>query len=1049
MVEINFIKKLLKKNRFKSQRLKKILKVIKFTSILLFLLSSFKTISYADSFYPTGDNAQCRFASTVGVGYDQLGGGGINWNPSDVQGYSRDWLSGARFTDVATPYAPNAHRYPGVADYVAVPPNTRVSVAVWAWNYSGHSINVPSVHLFLSKHNQGGGMTNLGASGSYASTCWNTGGDTICRNGMRQVSGNIGSYADRGNETGRFIYEFNTIQPITSLGMTAVPVWSGVNLNIRYDLRLRNNSSYNLCNIRVRDVMPSGQIYDQTHCINAGQTATISYQEAWGTAYPMTITNDGATVFDNNRLRESTAEAMSWYGDNRPETKTAVAFRDDQGASGWSAGQESWGMENGELFTVELIPYNFASAGTTLNLQQNVNITKTVTDIDEINVVHNTAQNREELIYNVTVTNNEARATNMTVVDDYDQNYLTILDSNGGLDDGNRITWTTNLEHGESKSFTIKAKLINLEQGDYTFINRAWTENPVETPVETITDVKPRVILTLSKTVTDSDESNVKVNSIQGDHFNSDERKIHFDINYSNIGDAIAHNVVLTDDLSEFANNNEIQSVENISNGGTFDPNTFIVTWNIGDINYKESGLQSFDLVLSRIADNDRNIINTTTIISDQTQPISDTTTTNILTPEVTVSKTDNKETAESNESLTYVITVSNNGTGSAYNLKINDILPQYVINVQNIYDNGRFDAETRTIIWEDLINPEGIYLLSGESIAFTYEVTIPQIMPGGTTILINNVTVDSDTIEEVTAQDQTNVLAPILELIKVQNLPEIVSPGQPIIYTLNYRNSGTGKSPNTKIVDTLPEHTVFIEFVDSENQPNGVYNQQNNTITWDIGTVEPNESGSLSFKVVIEIPTPTNTEIRNTAVIYSPITDIVSSETLTATTSSCCMGGYVWDDKNKNGNFDENEKGIKNAQVILKWNESDYLPPDQVELLTEQNGHYEYNGLPYFVPITITIIKPASYSEITTQDEFKIVLLPPSPSGNEDYYKDGIHYITGGGTCINYINAGVFRESLLVRTGEIIIIPLAIGVFLLISSLLGIILLFIKRKKR
>lgn len=911
--------------RLRIKKSAKILNILTITSLLLTYftpLLPFIKEAKADSFYPDGDNADCHFASTVAVGYDDVGNG-VNYDPAQISGYSRAWIDSARFTDVATPYAPDAHRYAGIADGVAVPPNTRVSVAFYAWNYTGHNVNVSQVDLFLSKQNQGGGVSNLGGGGSYGSTSWKIGNVMYTRNGMKTSAYGVGNYADRGNDNGRIIHDFYTIQPITRQNFTATPIWSGANLSIRYDLTLRNNSNYNLCNIRVRDTMPSGQTYDNTVCINAGQTSTISYTENWGTSYPMSITNNNVRVDDNNTLHEDTAEAMTWSGDNRVETKTSVPFRNDSTNTGWYAPQASWGMQGGELFDVTLIPYWFEGGSASVNLTQNATIIKTVSDSNENNVTHNTAQNRENLTYRVTVTNTDARVTGMRVIDDYDQNYVTITNSGGGVDNGDTITWSNiTLEHGESRTFTINAKIKNLAQGSYTFVNRAWTESPNESPVETITDVFPKVVIPLSKTVSDSDESNVKVNSIQGDHFNEDERKVHFNITYSNTGDTEAHNVVLTDNLTQFAS--LLNRVENISNGGTYDSNTHVITWNLGLLSDGASGSQSFDLYLNRVADSDKSIVNQTTIVSNETQPVSDTTTTNVLTPKIVISKTDGVNTANTGDTLHYTITIRNTGTGNAYNLIIKDTLPDYLINPTNISDSGVYDNGTRIITWQS--GNIGEYsLLSGTSRNFTYEATIPDIMPVGTTTLTNRATVESPTISPIETTDTTDVTAlPENDIKKyvvnltateqgrgnsgenvdneygadanswyANNKDVITVAGDRILYTIVYRNTGNANSPETFVADHLPRYIKdvngnqyeIIRSEDFESVDEGLTPVANGSgwdIVWDVGTLEVGQEYSIKqFTVRINPSESVTFSYDDTSRLIDNLSEIYSSNNL------------------------------------------------------------------------------------------------------------------------------------------------------------------------
>jgi len=550
---------------------------------------------HADEFYNSdGSVGECKFASMVGIQYNDIGGDGVQWNAGDVKGVSGNWIQSKRTLDVADITAPDAHRYPNMGDVVAVPPNTKVEFGYWAWNYTGHDVTIDTALIFTSRANPNSGdLTKLGSGGSYMN---------VGMNGFPTRSGKVinaypGTYGLRTNDTGRVVYFFNTIQPIQLQSFNATPVWSGANLSVRYDMVLKNVSSYNLCNIRVRDVMPSGAVYDQSHCINAGQTMTVSYSENWGTTYPTTIVNDPATIWDNNSHTESPNVAMPNISDgSNTETRPAIAMRDDSNATaGWNASQPTWGQINNPPMQVTLIPYWFNSGSAQLDLDPNVSLVKTVSDKDETNVKKNTAGNKEDITYSINVSNTGGRASNVSVIDDYDQNYLTITEPNGGTNNGDTIAWSIpTLEHGQTVSYTVKAKIKDLAQGNYQFINKAWTINPNTPEDKTTTNVNAKAIIALNKTVTDSDETNVKVDTIQGDHYSDTERKLTFHINYSNNGDADATNVVLTDDLSQFINDGVFKNIENISNGGTYDSRFFIISINpyrIGSLKFGSKAL--------------------------------------------------------------------------------------------------------------------------------------------------------------------------------------------------------------------------------------------------------------------------------------------------------------------------------------------------------------------------------------------------------------------------------------------------------------------------
>jgi uncharacterized repeat protein (TIGR01451 family)/fimbrial isopeptide formation D2 family protein len=944
-----------------------------------------------------------------------------------------------------------------------------------------------------------------------------------------------------------------------------------------------------------------------------------------GTTYPTSLINN-ARVYDNNTYSESTARPKSNPFDTSLDAQSGIIYRDDLGApAGWSAAQGVWASDQFSTFSVSIIPYNFATVDASLDVGPNIEIEKSVSDSDETNVASNTALNEEEITYTIEATNTGGQSSTFNITDNYDQNYLQIIDADGGTDNGNTIVWSvTPMAAGETRTFTVRARIIKLAHGDYSFQNIVTSPDDSST---TTTEVHPRANIDLTKLVSDSDESNLTANRIQGHQYHDNERVVTFTINYANSGDADATNAILTDNLSEFENSGILENIFNISNGGTIDLNTNIITWNLGTLTNRESGSVSFQVQLDRYAGQTIDLINRSRLTTNEVPPETSNTTTTVQTPVLTITKTDGLVEADTGDTLSYTVTVTNTGNGNAYNLEVEDSLPDYfTVNIPSISDGGYFPIPRR-VKWEDNQIPQGISLNAGESIVLTFEGSLDEIMPLGITDITNfvrvwapeipfietndvtqvealpeleiekyivNVTAqqdgransgtgvtneygaDADTwlndandvitysgdellytivfrntgdahspdtfvadhlpryildadgnqyevirledfvsIDEnltpvangggwdivwdigelqvsdtyqvrqfrvrinserniLLSQDDTqrlidnvseiystndlvtpdsdNALArvdiPILRLEKVQDLPENVAPGQPITYTLNFSNIGTGDAFNTTLTDSIPENTIFVQIVDTDTDITGTYDAESNTVTWDLDTLEPLETGSVSFMVVIEIPTQSGTEIRNTAVLYNPLTGETSSETITAIVNACCLSGTVWDDANKNGVQDSDEYTIDGANVTIEIEQTQYLPARTIEITSGTNGVFQHRGIPYNTPMTVTIQMPSGYDEFTTEQSYQLVMLPARADGvHEDYMLDGVRYITAE-NCINFLNAGIYRDIIIADTGDSILIPILLGISLIGTGSALLILTIKKRKK-
>lgn len=95
------------------------------------------------------------------------------------------------------------------------------------------------------------------------------------------------------------------------------------------------------------------------------------------------------------------------------------------------------------------------------------------------------------------------------------------------------------------------------------------------------------------------------------------------------------------------------------------------------------------------------------------------------------------------------------------------------------------------------------------------------------------------------------------------------VTPGQPVeagadmVYTISYSVSGREAAINVVIKDPLPTQLEFLEASDG-----GTYDAVTRVVTWNLGTLQPGDTGSVTVKVHVKKPLPNNSYIFNTATI-------------------------------------------------------------------------------------------------------------------------------------------------------------------------------------
>jgi len=138
---------------------------------------------------------------------------------------------------------------------------------------------------------------------------------------------------------------------------------------------------------------------------------------------------------------------------------------------------------------------------------------------------------------------------------------------------------------------------------------------------------------------------------------------------------------------------------------------------------------------------------------------------------------------------------------------------------------------------------------------------------------------------------DVVTIVRTDVTLTKIDDVDEgdCVGPGREITYTIAYSYSAGLNRPDINdinIIDYLPAD------VDFNLAPGGVYDSNSHTVTWNIGTLEPNESGSVTLTVKMKCPA---LEQYNHNRCEAGSGNIVYAKTY-EDTIICCSCAELWD---------------------------------------------------------------------------------------------------------------------------------------------------------
>ena len=545
-------------------------------------------------------------------------------------------------------------------------------------------------------------------------------------NGLKYVSSSDGGVWDEKTNTVTWIVDLAAGETKT-LNVVATVVGYG---NVTNYLAVGNKTSK--INVNVPEITPNKTVDNKNP--NFGDNVT----------YTIVVSNDGAADAKNVVVKDVLAEGLKFieanYNGVYDEATRTVTWIVDINA------------KNHVDLTVKVKveDYGVLNNNVTIgNKTSSVNIT-----VPEINPNKTASIDNpnfgDEITYTVNVTNAGKVNANNVVVHDVLGEGLELISADGGVyDDKTRtITWTVNLNSGETKSFKVVAKVIGY--GNVT--NSLVVGNKTSAVDVNVPEIIP------------SKDANNKAPNF-GD-------SIDYTITVNNIGKADAKNVVVVDHLDKGLK--YISSSDN----GVYDAATHTVTW-VVDI----GAGSSIDLTVTAVAD-EYGVLTNDVTVGDKTASV------DVVVPEITPDKTANIANPNFGDNVTYTVTVSNEGIGDANNVVIVDRLGEGLTFV-SASDNGVWDPVKRTVTWI-------VDLAKGESKTFKVNATVSGYGNVTNSLVVGNKTAGVNvTVPEINPDKTVNVANPNF--------------GDDVTYTVTVTNVGIGDAKGVVVKDTLGKGLKFI----------------------------------------------------------------------------------------------------------------------------------------------------------------------------------------------------------------------------------------------
>lgn len=331
-----------------------------------------------------------------------------------------------------------------------------------------------------------------------------------------------------------------------------------------------------------------------------------------------------------------------------------------------------------------------------------------------------------------------------------------------------------------------------------------------------------------------------------------------YQLDVVNNGPTTAPAVVLTDTLGAD------MAFVSATGGGTFDPNTGNVTWNIGEL--ADAASASVTLTVNVDPSATGMVTNNAGVTSDAPDPdLSDndvTVNTAIATSaDLSVSKTTTTASPTAGQPLQWQITVHNAGPSDALGVQLVDTLPGGVM-FSSASDGGDGLSVPGQVTWN-----LGT-VAAGADMVVTVDVDVDAATTGTIT---NNVTVSTTTADPDAANDTASVATLLavdadLSIAKTAGAA-MVTAGNSLTYTLDVTNNGPSDATNTTIVDTLPAGVTF-----SSATGGGDGLSVPGQVTWNLGTLAA--SGNTSVMVTVDVNSDATGMLSNAAQVGSDAGD-------------------------------------------------------------------------------------------------------------------------------------------------------------------------------
>jgi uncharacterized repeat protein (TIGR01451 family) len=333
-----------------------------------------------------------------------------------------------------------------------------------------------------------------------------------------------------------------------------------------------------------------------------------------------------------------------------------------------------------------------------------------------------------------------------------------------------------------------------------------------------------------------------------------------------NVGDTITYTITLTDNGPDPATTVAVQDtlpagvtyVSSSATAGAYDFNTGV--WTVGTVN---AGTPETLTITAHVTSDNPGTNTASVSHSDQFDPNtgnnSDSAAVDPQQAELAIAKTVSNSTPNVGDTVTFTVTLTDNGPASATGVQVTDLLPAGLTFVSDSPSQGTYSPATGLWTVGSLSN--------GSQATLVLQATVTAAGPRTNAASITHADqFDPNAGNNSASATETPQQADLVVSKTVDNPAPNV--GDTVTFTVHVANVGPDAATNVTVQDLLPAGLTFV----SDSPSQGTYSSA--TGIWNVGTVTPGTPETLTLTAIVAVAgARTNTAAVSHSDQFDPVT--------------------------------------------------------------------------------------------------------------------------------------------------------------------------------